>query len=306
MNRTHFSAALLHPRYWLFWLGAGVWFLLAQLPYRWQMWLAKKAAPLLYLNKKRINYGRINLQHCFPDLSEQEREVMLKKNAESMSAAMFETGIGWFWPQWRLRKLHRITGKEHLEQAEKDGVGVLLLTTHFSTLDIGSAFLGCNTEFDGLYRPHSNAVYDYLQRKGRESYCKSGIAIPRDSVRTMIAHLRRGRAVWYAPDRDLGPKNSVFVDFFGVPTAMITATSKIVQLGKARVIPFTQFRRDDGSGYDLVIHPPFEDFPSGDEVADTQRIAAFMEGEIAKAPEQYFWAQQRFKTRPEGEDSFYE
>lgn len=306
MNRTHFSLGLLHPRYWFFWLGATAWFLLAQLPFRWQMWLSRRLAPLLFLNKKRIGYARENLKRCFPDMSETEREALLKKNAESMAAAAFETGIGWFWPQWRLRKLHSITGKEHLKEAERDGVGVLLLTTHFSTLDIGSAFLGCNIEFDGLYRPHSNAVYDYLQRKGRESYCKTGLAIPRDSVRTMIARLRKGRAVWYAPDRDLGAKNSVFVNFFGVPTAMITATSKIVALGKARVIPFTQYRRPDGSGYDLIIHPPFADFPSDDEVADTQRIASFMEGEIAKYPEQYFWAQPRFKTRPEGEASFYE
>lgn len=306
MNRTHFSKALLHPRYWLFWLGAFLWFLLSQLPLRWQLWMARRLTGLLYLNKKRINFARVNLSRCFPELSEQERETLLRKNAESMAIAMFETGIGWFWTSRRLKKIHSIQGKEYLDEAIRDGVGVLLLTTHFSTLDIGSAFLGCNVEFDGLYRPHSNPVYDYLQRKGRESYCKTGMAIPRDSVRTMIARLRKGRAVWYAPDRDLGPKNSVFVDFFGVPTSMITATSKIVELGKARVIPFTQTRRADGSGYDLVIHPPFEHFPSGDDVADTQRIATFMEREIAKCPEQYFWAQPRFKTRPEGEPDFYE
>lgn len=306
MNRTHFSLALLHPRYWLFWLGAMLWMLLAQLPFRWQMWLARRLAPLLFKNKKRIGYARTNLAKCFPRLAENEREALLKKNAESMAMAAFETGIGWFWSSKRLRTIHSIQGEQYLKQAEQDGVGVLLLTTHFSTLDIGSAFLGCHIEFDGLYRPHSNAVYDYLQRKGRESYCKTGLAIPRDSVRTMIARLRKGRAVWYAPDRDLGPKNSVFVDFFGVPTSMITATSKIVTLGKARVIPFTQYRRSDGSGYDLIIHPPFDDFPSGNDVADTQRIASFMESEIKKYPEQYFWAQPRFKTRPEGEPDFYE
>lgn len=305
MKRTHFSPALLHPRHWPFWLLTGVWFLLSQLPWRWQMWLARQMVPLLYLKKRRINFARINIAKCFPDMPEAEREQMVRKNAESMAAAIFETGIGWFCSGRRLRKMHRIQGLEHIEKARADGVGILLLTTHFSTLDIGSAFLGQHVAFDGLYRPHSNPVYDYLQRKGRETYC-DGIAIPRDSIRTMISRLRKGRAIWYAPDRDLGPKNSVFVDFFGVPTAMITATSKIAEMGRARVIPFTQRRLEDGSGYELVIHPPFDNFPSGDEHADTQRIASFMEREIAKCPEQYFWAQQRFKTRPEGEDSFYE
>ncbi|WP_049722300.1 LpxL/LpxP family Kdo(2)-lipid IV(A) lauroyl/palmitoleoyl acyltransferase [Gilvimarinus polysaccharolyticus] len=305
MSRTRFSASLLKPRYWLHWLGAGLWFLLAHLPYVWQMWVARKLAPLLYLNKKRINYARVNIARCFPEKSATERELLLKSNTESMMAAVFETGIGWFWSSKRLRKLHSIEGVEHIHQAERDGVGVLLLTTHFSTLDIGSAFLGCNIEFDGLYRPHGNKVYDYLQRKGRESYCVTGEAIPRDNIRAMIAKLRKGRAVWYAPDRDLGEKNSVFVNFFGVPAATVTATSKIVKLGRARVIPFTQVRLNDGSGYKLTIHPPLDGFPSGDDIADTQRISDFMAEQIAKCPEQYFWAQPRFKTRPPGEPDFY-
>ncbi|WP_339899881.1 LpxL/LpxP family Kdo(2)-lipid IV(A) lauroyl/palmitoleoyl acyltransferase [uncultured Gilvimarinus sp.] len=305
MSRTRFSPSLLKPRYWLSWLGAGIWFLFAQLPYKWQLWVARRLAPLLYLNKKRINFARVNLERCFPQLSEHEREALLKKNTESMMIAAFETGMGWFWSGRRLRKLHSIEGVEHIHQAQREEHGILLLTTHFSTLDIGSAFLGQNIEYDGFYRPHSNEVYDYLQRKGRESYC-AGWVIPRDNVRTMIARLRQGRAVWYAPDRDLGAKNSVFVDFFGVPAATITATSKIVKLGRAKVIPFTQVRMDDGSGYKLTIHPAFEDFPSGDDIADTQRVSDFMAEQIAKCPEQYFWAQPRFKTRPPGEPDFYE
>jgi KDO2-lipid IV(A) lauroyltransferase len=305
MSRPPFDRALLKPQYWPAWLGAGVWILIAQLPYKWQMWLARKLSPLLYLNKKRIHYARVNLKRCFADKTPAEREALLKSNTESMMMAMFETGIGWFWCARRLRKLHTIEGLEHLHNAQREGCGILLLTTHFSTLDIGSAFLGCHVEFDGLYRPHSNKVYDYLQRKGRETYCKTGVAIPRDNIRGMIAKLRQGRAVWYAPDRDMGAKHSVFVDFFGVPAATVTATSKIVKLGRARVVPFTQVRLDDGSGYKLVIHPPLEGFPSGDDAADTQRVSDFMERQIAQCPEQYFWAQPRFKTRPPGEPDFY-
>jgi len=32
---------------------------------------------------------------------------------------------------------------------------------------------------------------------------------------------------------------------------------------------------------------------------------AFLEEEIRKAPEQYFWVHRRFKTRPPGEARFY-
>ena len=193
---------------------------------------------------------------------------------------------------------------EHLEAAQRDGQGALLLSMHFTHLDLGSAMLGQFIDYDGMYRPHKNPVYDYLQRTRREAYCP-GITIPRDNVRLMISRLRQGRMVWYAPDRDLGARMSLFVPFFGVQTATVSATSKFAQMGRARVIPFTQRRLDNGEGYELVIHPPFEDFPSGDEYQDTLRVNQFMEREILKCPGQYFWAQPRFKTRPEGEPPLY-
>ncbi len=305
MERATFTVKLLKPRYWLYWLVAGFWFLLAQMPYAWQMWLARLLAPLLFLNKKRLHYAEINIKRCFPHLSESEREILLRKNVASTLISLFETGIAWFWPSWRLRTLLQIEGLEHLQKAQKEGVGILLLTTHFTTIDMGCALLGLEFDYDGLYRAHQNPVYDYLQRKGRESYCRTGTAIPRERVRTMISHLRKGRAVWYAPDRDLGPEHSIFVPFFGVPAATITATSKIAAMGRARVIPFTQVRLANNKGYKLTIHEPLTDFPSDDVTLDALRINQFMEREVKKCPEQYFWAQPRFKTRPEGEPAFY-
>jgi KDO2-lipid IV(A) lauroyltransferase len=305
MNPPVFTRTLLAPRHWPSWLGAGVWFLIAQLPYRFQFFLARVLSPLLHLNKKRIHIARTNLRLCFPDKSEAEREALLKQNLVSTAMAVFETGIAWFWPKWRLRRLFTLTGIEHIEQAQREGQGALLLSLHFTTLDIGSAMLGQYVNYDGMYSPHSNLVFDYLQKQRREAYCKGGIAFSRDNVRAMIAQLRKGRIIWYAPDRDLGAKISVFVPFFGVPTATVTATSQFARLGRAKIIPFTQHRRDDGSGYDVLVHPAFENFPSGDELADTRRVNEFMEVEILKQPEQYFWAQPRFKTRPEGEPKLY-
>lgn len=296
---------LLAPRYWLSWLGCGAWGLLAQLPYRLQWWLARALAPLLRLNRKRLGYARRNLALCFPELGESERERLLRENLVSTIMTVFETGIAWFWPKWRLRGLYRVRGLEHLEAARAEGQGALLLSMHLTTLDIGSALLGLEVNFDGMYRPHSNPVYDYLQRWGRERYSPGAMTIPRDSVRTMISRLRKKRFIWYAPDRDLGEKNSVFVPFFGVSAATVGATGKLAAMGRARVIPFTQRRLPGGRGYELVIHPPLEDYPCGDDYEDTRRVSEFMEREIRRCPEQYFWAQPRFRSRPEGEAPLY-
>lgn len=248
--------------------------------------------------------ARVNIDLCFPDWSAPERQKILDETLFSTSMAIFETGIAWFWPKWRLRRIFRITGVEHLAVAKQEGQGALLLSMHFTHLDLGGAMLGQHADYDGMYRPHKNPVYDYLQKTRREAYCP-GMTIPRDNVRTMISRLRQGRMIWYAPDRDLGARMSLFVPFFGVQAATVMATSKFAQMGRARVLPFTQRRLDNGKGYELVIHPPFDNFPSGDDYQDALRVNQFMEREILKCPGQYFWAQPRFRTRPEGEASVY-
>ncbi|MNN23676.1 Lipid A biosynthesis lauroyl acyltransferase [compost metagenome] len=92
---------------------------------------------------------------------------------------------------------------------------------------------------------------------------------------------------------------------FGVQAATVTATTKFARLGKARVLPFTQMRLADGSGYRLTIHPPLADFPGESEEADCLRINRWVEQEVTCQPEQYLWAHRRFKTRPAGEPKLY-
>lgn len=229
---------------------------------------------------------------------------MTRAVMESVGIAFFETGMAWFWPKSRLKKLYTIEGLEHLHNAQRDGQGVLLMALHFAHIDIGAKLLGFEFSIDGTYRPHNNPVYDYVQRNGRERHSVGGQAIPRDDIRAMIKALRAGHAIWYAPDQDYGPKHSIFIPLFGVPAATVTATSHLARMGKARVIGFTQTRKSNG-GYHLQIYPPLQDFPGGDEVADTMLINRFVEARIAEQPEQYLWVHRRFKTRPQGEPDFY-
>lgn len=300
----YFPRALLAPRHWPSWLALVVWYWMAQLPYPWQYRLAKLLYPLLRYNKNRYQMARVNIDLCFPQLSEAERQAILDESLFSTCMAVFETGIAWFWPRWRLRRLFTVRGLEHLRNAQASGQGALLLSMHFTHLDLGGAMLGQHASYDGMYSPHSNPVYDFIQRTRREAYCP-GVTIPRDNVRAMVSRLRQGRMVWYAPDRDLGPKVSIFVPFFGVPAATVTATGKFALLGKACVIPFTPYRLANGRGYEVVVHPPFEDYPTGDDYADALRVNEFIEREVRQRPGQYLWAQPRFKTRPEGEQPVY-
>ena len=307
MDRPHFRAAFFHPRFWLLWLGLGVLWLVVQLPYKVQLCIGRVLGAVMYrIAGDRRRIAARNLELCFPEKTAAERERLLKENFASTGIAFFEMAMSWWWSKPRLAKLAHVEGLEHLEQAQREGKGVILMAFHFTTLEIGAALLGQQHTIDGMYREHNNPLFDFIQRRGRERHNADSLAVERDDVRGMLKLLRSGRAIWYAPDQDYGAKQSIFVPLFGIPAATVTATSKFAKLGKAKVVPFTQQRLADGTGYKLVIHAPLSDFPGESDEADCLRINQWVERAIRECPEQYLWAHRRFKTRPPGEPKLYD
>jgi len=306
MDRPRFRRAFLHPRFWPLWLGFGLLWLVVQLPYPLLLRLGRGLGALMLLGaRSRRQIAARNLELCFPELPAATRERLLRENFASSGIAFFEMAMSWWWPRARLARLAHVEGLEHLQAAQREGQGVILMSLHFTTLEIGAALLGQRHTIDGMYREHKNLLFDFIQRRGRERHNPDASAIEREDVRAMLKVLRAGRAIWYAPDQDYGRKQSIFVPLFGIPAATVTATSKFARLGKARVVPFTQQRLADGSGYRLVIHPPLADFPGESEAADCLRINRWIEQAVRACPEQYLWAHRRFKTRPEGEPGLY-
>jgi len=157
--------------------------------------------------------------------------------------------------------------------------------------------------FAVMYRPAKNKVFDALAYHYRKNlYAK---IIARHDLRGMLTWLKANQVIWYTPDVDAGTKNSVFVPFFGVPAASITATTRLADMTQAAVMPIFFYRRDDFSGYDICIEPMLENFPSGNIEHDTLRINQIIETAVRKKPEEYLWQYKRFKTRPNNEKRFY-
>lgn len=304
MDRPVFQTYFLHPRFWLLWLGLGLLWLIAQLPYKVLLVLGRGLGGVMYrLARSRRKIAARNLALCFPQMPVAEREALLKENFASTGITFFEMAMAWWWPAERLRRLGTVEGIEHLQQAQAQGEGVILMALHFTTLEMGGGLLGMAQGMYGMYRPHKNPLFDYVQRRGREQRLLG--VIERDDVRGMLKLLRAGGVVWYAPDQDYGAQRSLFVPLFGVQAATVTATSKFARMGRARVIPFTQQRLPNGQGYSVVVHPALDNFPTDDEAADCLRINQWVEHAISQCPEQYLWAHRRFKTRPEGESKLY-
>ena len=294
-----FSSAMLHPRYWLTWIGLGIGWLVAQLPYSLQMNLGRLIGRLMQKSsKRRERIARINLQLCFPDKTDAEINQLVQDNFASVGMASIEIMMSWWSSDHKLRKLARIEGLQHLEKALKQGKGVILLSAHLTSLEMGGRLLSMFHPFHPLYRQHKNPVFELVMHRGRSKHTDK--AIERGDMRGMMRSLKQNFAIWYAPDQNYGSEQSIFVNFFGQPASTITATNRLASIYGSPVVPFFQQRLPDNQGYQLRIYPALDNFPSDNVEHDTQRINDIIEAEIRKMPEQYLWSHRRFKTRPEG------
>lgn len=302
-NAPRLEPRLFHPRYWGSWLGLSLLWLLVLLPWRSQMWLGRQLGTLARkLLKSRVKIARRNLELAMPELSRDEREALLVQNFESVGCAIFEVGMAWFWPDWRMRRLMKVEGEEHVINAMEKGQGMLLLSCHFLTLELNARCFGLVRPGVGVYRPNTNPVLEYAQYHGR---CASNkYLVDRMDVKGMIKALRNGDALWYAPDHDYGSHASVFVPYFAVEqAATITGTATLARVKNTVTLPCYNIRTREG--YTLHIGAPLADYPSGDDMADASRANREIEAAVRKAPEQYMWLHRRFKTRPNPDDPGY-
>jgi KDO2-lipid IV(A) lauroyltransferase len=297
-----FKISFLLPKYWLTWFGVIILYTISWLPYKLQLMLGRILGRLLYkIGSSRKRVAMKNLELCFPEMSEQERTHILKKNFENTGIALFETGMGWWWPDWRVKRKTKVVGLEHLEKAHQQGKGVLLLTMHYLSVEINCRGIGTGHPMVVFYRPHNNQLMEFFQFRGRGRSNK--YMLGKRDVKGLMKALRDKEVCVYLPDQDYGRSRSLFVPFFAVPDAATTTGTLIFARQKNvqnhMLIPT---RNDDGSGYTLEIKPMMENFPTGDDEADVIRINQELEKAILYKPEQYMWLHRRFKTRPNEDD----
>jgi KDO2-lipid IV(A) lauroyltransferase len=296
------------PGNWPGWFAAGVLWFVGHLPYRLGVALAAGLAPLMRLvMKRRVAIVERNIERCFPELNPQQQHKLVHKNIRSAAIGLAEFAYSWTGNRERMQKRVVIDGVEHLERIATEERGVILMVCHMTCMEMVGTFVGEHMDaarLAGMYRPLGNAVVEWLQNRGRMRYSIG--TFPKSDIRGAIRHLRGGGFLWYAPDQDFGADQSEFIPFFGIQTATLTATHKLAQLGRAEVLPMFVRRNESDTGYIIQVGPALPDIPSDDLVADLTACNQATEAWIRKAPEQYWWLHRRFKTRPEGEEPFYE
>ncbi len=291
----------LGPGYWAIWLGLGFVRLANVLPLRPQLALGRMLGRIAHrLSRRDRRIAAINVALCLPHLTPPQRAALVKEHFESLGCAVLETGLVWWASDARLRRLIEFEGTEHLRCALEQGRGALLLSAHFTTLEMGARALTLLGSTSIMYLTPSNALIAELSRRGRTRHTVQ--AISSDQIRDLLRNLKDNLPVWYAPDQRFTDKNSAIVPLFGQPASSNVATSRLARISGAPVLPYFPARRADNRGYTIRIHAPLENFPSADAIADTQRFHAMIESHARAYPAQYLWSYKRFKRPgPDGD-----
>jgi len=297
--------SLRSPRHWPSWLGLGVIWLIARLPFRALMLLGRLLGALTrLLPGERRHVAQRNLELCFPELDRAQRDRLLRASLADLGMMLVEFAFAWMGSARALARVPvAIEGLEHLEQCRAQGRGVLLVGAHFSHLELCARLVSQRIRIAGMYRVMDNPVFERAVLRARLRYAAA--MFTKDELRRTVKYLKAGGTVWYAPDQDMRGKDTAFVPFFGVVAATITATHHLARLSGAAVLPFFHHRRDDGRGYEIRIEAPLADFPGADAAADTARVNVAIEQMVRAAPTQYLWVHKRFKSRPPGEPPLY-
>jgi KDO2-lipid IV(A) lauroyltransferase len=171
---------------------------------------------------------------------------------------------------------------------------------------MGGIRLSTEIKVASMYSRSRNAVVDRYLLKSRTRFTEATLVSRHEGIRPLIKTIRSGLPFYYLPDQDYGRHESIFVPFFGIPTATIPALSRLARVADAKVVPAITRQLPGGQGYVLRFYPPWENYPTDDIEADTRRMNAFIEERVREMPEQYLWVHRRFKTRPPGEASLYD
>lgn len=291
------ARALWHPYCWPGWLAVAILWLYARLPHRLALVIGAAIGPLvLALLPRRRRVIAHNLALCFPEWTDAERARVARLNRRESGRMLAAFAWGWFGARRRVARIPvQIEGLEHIAAARAAGRGVLLVGAHFSHLELAGRLLTQVVPLAGMYREHHDPAFEWAVKRARLRYADQ--MFRRDELRAVLRYLKSGGVLWYAPDQEYRRGERLFVPFFGVPASTISATHQMARLSGAAVIGFAHQRLADGS-YRLQLSPPLADFPTADAESDTARVNRELEAIIRRAPEQYLWLHERFKTRP--------
>lgn len=272
--------------------------LLGRLPLAWVRALGRALGWVLYLaarSRRRVVWA--NLALCFPQLGKRQLRALALQTFVHFAQAWLDRGWLWHGSADMLRRRLRLCGAIGELQGEQ---ATVLFAPHFVGLDAGWTALTQQIprSFTTIYSNQVDPTLDAWILAGRKRFGAPRLFGRDDGLKPVVQALRGGQPLYLLPDMNITRQESVFVPFYGVPTATLTSLSRFARLGRAKVVPVVTELTP--AGYDVHVKPAWADFPTDDLVADAATMNRRLQAYIDAMPDQYYWVHKRFKVRPAG------
>lgn len=247
----------------------------------------------------------INLEVCFPELSPAERRALYRRNLVEMTRLALEAGAVWYWPRRRLERRIRQQGWEQVEEAAREGRGVLLVGAHFGSWEVLPLWISMRRPFTALYKAPRNPALDAEVTRSRERFGATLVASGSPAMRKLLAGLRRGEVIGLLADQQPKQGEGVFVNFFGRPALTMTLINRLTRCTGCRVFFASAQRCTLGRGWQLDFVPADPAIAGEDAEAAACVMKRWLETTVQKSPAQYLWSYKRFSIQPPGVTSPY-
>ena len=269
-------------------------------------WLAKIWGKLLYVfpTKARDTTGK-NLRHCFPHLSAEETEKLIKNSLINTACTALEMGKAWVAPiEKTLSLVVEERGYAEFRQAVESDRGVILLAPHVSNWEVLGFYASEGLASNFMYQPPRLAGLDKLLREVR---ARNGVKMSptnRKGVAELLSALKAGEMVGILPDQVPSNEGGLFAPFYGQPALTMTLVSKLIQRTGAEVFCGFAERLPQSKGFRAVFIPADKSIYSEDIEESVNGLNRTVEQAVDQALSQYQWEYKRFRRQPDNSEFY--
>ena len=282
--------------------------LLGRLPLPFLYLLGVLAGALLWwLPNSRKRVALRNITACLPELAPAQQRRLARRALMHEVLTLLESPYLWFAPSEKVLALIRERrGHELVDEALKQGKGVILLSLHLGSWEAAGMTQSLLHPMTGLYKPQKGKL-DRLIYEGRSRFGVKLVATEGGKMRQVLRPLLENHeTVYFMPDQDPPGGRGVFVPFFGVNAHTPVLVSKLVQHTGAPVVYFYGERLPWGRGFIVHYRPAPAEISDPDLMKSAAAVNAGIEACVRECPEQYWWGYERFRRHPPGARYFYE
>jgi KDO2-lipid IV(A) lauroyltransferase len=285
-----------------------IWFFRA-LPFSLAMTVGRSVGRLGFWFPKLRRTGERNLELAFPDLSQSEREDLLRGCFENLGRLLAVFSHFRDSDPSALKESLEADGLANLQMAQQSGRGVILFTGHIGAWELSSFGLSlCGHPLSFLVRRIDNSKIESFVDRSRTHQGNRTID-KRSAAREMLQILQKGDTLGILVDLNTLERESIFVNFFEVPAATTFMVAKLALRTGASVLPVFAPWDETKRKFLLRVEPPLSVERTGNEEEDvrrlTQQMTATVERYVRNYPDQWLWIHRRWKTRPPGGPDIY-